>query len=140
MDIVQAVERFKKQKGFQHDKEAAEFFGESETNFNGKKMRGTIVRKILTSAIAENMDLNWIFYGTESETAEGEMPDDVYKRLYELLDEISKLKDSNQALKEEIRLVREEMQRCSQQVAACCPPQRGAKQEPSGKAGGSRTG
>lgn len=65
VDCYQIVERFKRLNGFLTDVEAGRFFGVKPTNFNGKKMRGTIAYEILEWAVHHKKDLNFIFYGEE---------------------------------------------------------------------------
>ena len=63
MDNDKMFERFKKFNAFLHDKEAADFMGQSAQSLNNKKMSGTIWKDLLIWAINENIDLNWFLKG-----------------------------------------------------------------------------
>jgi hypothetical protein len=59
MDII--LNKIKEILGVKTDKQLAEFFNLSPTNFNNKKGRDTLTPLIVNWAIHEKVDLNWLF-------------------------------------------------------------------------------
>ena len=63
--ISSVLLRVKLLSGLSKDYQLADLFGLSSGDFSKRKSKGTLIFVILNWALANNQDLNYIFYGTE---------------------------------------------------------------------------
>ena len=85
LDIESVLTDLKNQLGMSTEKELAEIMGISPNDFNNRKRRGTLINLLFSFSIEKKLDLNRLFYPTETELQKIECLEEIERWIRELI-------------------------------------------------------